>query len=227
MSNQQIGGPGLLDKLEKEFAKRPDPGDLGLVMARAGVGKTAFLIQVALDEIERERDVIHVALGQTLEQVRNRYEALLKSLSASVPAIDFQARLARLNSHRAIQAFREVQVSPYRIQEAIDSFRENLELKPRLLLLDGYDWEKSKVDERKRISAFKNLAHSLGASLWMTAKTHRHPAEKRISEIPEPMARYLRGDPPPPGADLVALVYPVHHWGPPDLVLRFARRLRV
>ena len=28
-------------------------------------------------------------------------------------------------------------------------------------------------------------------------------------------------------AGTVALVYPVHHWGPPDLVLRFARRLKV
>ena len=43
---------------------------------------------------------------------------------------------------------------------------------------------------------------------------------------PSPMARRL-GDPEvAPGAGAVGLVYPVHHWGPADLVLRFARLLR-
>jgi len=44
---------------------------------------------------------------------------------------------------------------------------------------------------------------------------------------PEPMARLLGGAATAPGAEAVGLVYPVHHWGPADLVLRFARGLQV
>jgi len=44
---------------------------------------------------------------------------------------------------------------------------------------------------------------------------------------PEPMARLLGEGAVEPGADAVGLVYPVHHWGPADLVLRFAARLVV
>ena len=40
------------------------------------------------------------------------------------------------------------------------------------------------------------------------------------------MARYLDSDLVHGGKDYVALVYPVHHWGPPDLVLRFAKKLK-
>ena len=39
------------------------PGELGVVMARAGVGKTAFLVQVGLDAAMRKQPVLHVALG--------------------------------------------------------------------------------------------------------------------------------------------------------------------
>ncbi len=42
---------------------------------------------------------------------------------------------------------------------------------------------------------------------------------------PVPMARHMGDGEVRPGADTVGLVYPVHHWGPPDLVIRFARRL--
>jgi ferredoxin len=41
------------------------------------------------------------------------------------------------------------------------------------------------------------------------------------------MVRYLDVKEVRPRADTIALVYPVHHWGPPDVVLRFARRLKV
>jgi ferredoxin len=40
------------------------------------------------------------------------------------------------------------------------------------------------------------------------------------------MARHLDDEIVAPEADTIGLVYPVHHWGPPDLVLRFARKLK-
>ncbi len=51
-------------------------GKLGVVMARAGVGKTAFLVQIGLDDAMRERPVLHIALGQELEHVQSWYDAL-------------------------------------------------------------------------------------------------------------------------------------------------------
>ena len=53
----------------------------------------------------------------------------------------------------------------------------------------------------------------------------RRLAKGLMTSPPEPMVRYLEGGIVPRGKDTVALVYPVHHWGPPDLVLRFARML--
>ncbi len=54
----------------------------------------------------------------------------------------------------------------------------------------------------------------------------RQLAKGLMTSPPEPMARYLSSDVVPGVKDSAALVYPVHHWGPPDLVLRFARKLK-
>jgi ferredoxin len=48
----------------------------------------------------------------------------------------------------------------------------------------------------------------------------------RRREGASPAAR-RGGPPPPPHAEVVGIVYPVHHWGVPDIVLRFAAMLRL
>ncbi|NIP37248.1 MAG: hypothetical protein GWN18_19980, partial [Thermoplasmata archaeon] len=54
----------------------------------------------------------------------------------------------------------------------------------------------------------------------------RRLAEGLVGPPPKPMARYMGARTVRPRADTIGLVYPVHHWGPPDLVLRFARKLK-
>ncbi len=54
----------------------------------------------------------------------------------------------------------------------------------------------------------------------------RRLAKGLMGPPPIPMVKYLDVKEVRPKADTIGLVYPVHHWGPPDLVLRFARRLR-
>ena len=43
---------------------------MGLVMARAGLGKTALLVQIALDAILRGNRVIHVSVGESIDKTR-------------------------------------------------------------------------------------------------------------------------------------------------------------
>ena len=71
MYRKEVNAQSPLRILEKSIHGGLGAGNLGLVMARAGVGKTAFLVQVALDDLMRERSVLHVTLEQTVEHVRH------------------------------------------------------------------------------------------------------------------------------------------------------------
>ena len=69
MYTKEVNEQSPLRILEKSIHGGLGKGNLGVVMARAGVGKTACLVQIALDDLLRGRDVLHVALGQTVEHV--------------------------------------------------------------------------------------------------------------------------------------------------------------
>ena len=53
-------------------------GELGVVTALAGVGKTACLVQIALAELLQGRAALHVALDMTVSQVRQWYDRLFQ-----------------------------------------------------------------------------------------------------------------------------------------------------
>ena len=58
-------------------------GNIGVVVARHGIGKTAFLVGVALDDVMRGKKVLHVALNKTVDHVREFYDELFLDLAHS------------------------------------------------------------------------------------------------------------------------------------------------
>ena len=44
-------------------------GNLGVIAARAGVGKSPLLVQIALDDLMRDRKVLHISHEQTVRLI--------------------------------------------------------------------------------------------------------------------------------------------------------------
>jgi predicted ATP-dependent serine protease len=56
-------------------------GKLGVVAAGPGVGKTALLVQIALDELLRSRRVLHISHEHAVDHVRNYYSEIFHEIS--------------------------------------------------------------------------------------------------------------------------------------------------
>ena len=56
-------------------------GNVGVVVARHGIGKTAFLVGIALDDAMRERKVLHVSLDNTVDHIREFYDEIFMDLA--------------------------------------------------------------------------------------------------------------------------------------------------
>jgi len=54
---------------------------MGLVIARAGLGKTAILVQFALDCMLLGNKVLHVSIGQSVDKTRKWYDDILSMLT--------------------------------------------------------------------------------------------------------------------------------------------------
>src|SRR5512138_3393940 len=98
-------------------------GHLGLIMAPAGVGKSACLVQIGLDALLREKPVLHVAIGQSVEHVSARYDALFDDLAERVDLAD-RGRVREWIAHRRlIWSSVEGTFSAQRLDEALAAFQ--------------------------------------------------------------------------------------------------------
>ena len=66
--------------LEMSSHKALGRGNLGVLMARAGVGKTACLIHIAFDKLFRKEKLVHVSLEDAPEKITAYYNVIFYDL---------------------------------------------------------------------------------------------------------------------------------------------------
>ncbi len=187
MYRKEVNAQSPLRILERSIHGGLGAGNMGVVMARAGVGKTAFLVQIALDDLMRERDVLHIALGKTVDHVQQWYDALFEDLARDNNLEDKEQVKVLINRHRVIQAYQEHTISAEKLEKVVSLYSQHVKLKPAAILLDGYDWEAGKPAERAaELAAVKALAKRLGAELWVSAQTHRSTTPPHPTQVPPP-----------------------------------------
>ncbi len=143
-------------------------GHLGVIMAPAGVGKSACLVQIGLDALLRQRPVLHVAVGQTVEHVSARYDALFDELAERVDLADRRGVRESIGRRRLIWSCLE---GAFGVDEALAAFQAHLGLAPAVVLVDGFQWREPEA--AATVGAVKASAARVGAELWMTARDAR------------------------------------------------------
>ncbi len=165
---------GLNNKAEE------DSQGLGLVMARAGLGKTAILVQIALDSMLRGNNVLHVAIGETIEKTRDRYDEIF---SMMVDGLSDET-VMEVPRHRMIMTFKENVFSRAMLEERLKDLIQQDVFKPDCLIIDGYDFD---GNGRQDMEDLKQLMRNLSISvIWFSAVCHR--ADPRVSAdgVPAP-----------------------------------------
>src|ERR687885_38457 len=84
MYRKEVNLQSPLRILDRSIRGGLGKGHLGVIMAPAGVGKSACLVQIGLDALMREKPVLHVAVGHSVEHVSAWYDALFDDLAERV-----------------------------------------------------------------------------------------------------------------------------------------------
>jgi hypothetical protein len=162
-------------------------GDLGVVCAGAGAGKTAFLVGVALDVLLRGCRVLHVALDQPVDRVRNYYDEILAELARAEEMEKPDAARLLVERNRRIHAYRRAAFSVEALARSLSFLRSHTDVHPDLIVVDGYDWGHGSEGE---IAALRDLARSEDAVLWMSATLDRAGPVPHESGFPQPVGRF-------------------------------------
>lgn len=191
MYRKEVNERSPLRILERSIHGGLGQGNLGAVMARAGVGKTAFLIQIGLDDLMRQRQVLHVSIGQTVEHVQTWYYALFDDLARTNELENRDAIRAEVGRNSVIQAYPDgTQLDGAELEKVVELYAKHASFSPAAILIDGWSWEGDAEARRAELSAFKATAERLGAELWVSAQTHRTATPEHPTAIPDPCGTY-------------------------------------
>lgn len=161
-------------------------GNIGVAVGRHGVGKTAFLVGVALDDLMRARKVLHVALDQSVEKVREYYDEIFMDLARTSGLEDAGRERLEMERNRNIHTYVNHSFSVTKLKEAIVFLRSFAHFEPEAVMIDGFDFGAASVGD---VFELGRVAKELNAEMWMTAVRHRD-AKCNERGIPEPTARF-------------------------------------
>ncbi len=169
--------------MEKASRKNLGAGAMGVLIARAGVGKTACLINMALHELIENRKVVHVSLEEGPEKINAYYRILLNDLiEACNSAEDDDSRLL-VEGNRVILAFVNRSFDLGRLRVQLNNLKEAAGFNPEVILVDGVDFVRA---GRTFFEEFSFLAREFNVEVWLTALSHRHISEVNERGIPYP-----------------------------------------
>jgi len=173
--------------LEKSSHQGLEPGNLGVLVARAGVGKTACLIHIAFDKIFRQKKLVHISLEEGPEKVASYYNVIYYDLVKSLNIEDDYEFRILMERNRMTLAYLNQSFDLNRLEANLKNLTERLDFKPDTLIVDGLDFEKA---EREVFEGLKRIALEFETEIWFSALSHRHITETNERGIPYPCNKF-------------------------------------
>ncbi len=159
--------------LERDGHPGPGPGNLALVLARAGVGKTAFLVGIGVDALLAGQKVLHVSLESTVDKVRTWYDDVLREMLTRDGKLEHRETVQlEIERRRHIHTYVEHSWTIERLRNSLELLTDVMHFVPDVILFDDIDIDDVDVDP-EAVAAVKAMAAELDAELWMTCHTHR------------------------------------------------------
>ncbi len=148
----------------------------GAVLSRAGIGKTSFLVQIALTRLLKNEKILHISLDDTMEKINLRYDEGYNNLVDSIGYVDPQKAvrlLEDINPNRVGISYTEATFDTEKIEDYLNSFKKaDLDF-PTLMIIDGLDFD---TDISGILTQLKAIQDKFSMAIWFAMKTHREEA---------------------------------------------------
>ncbi|MFO7753173.1 MAG: hypothetical protein R6V41_08660 [Desulfobacteraceae bacterium] len=170
--------------LKKDLIKRSPAGriigeeeidrvNFGAVLSRAGVGKTQYLVQIALTKLLKNEKILHISLNDPIEKIKARYLEAYNDLVDSIGYVDPQKALRlweEIKNEKIAVSYNEQTFDPEKIRAYLKSFKKDDLTLPALIIMDGLDFDQDLNDTLKGLEA---ISEKFGIPIWYSMQTHR------------------------------------------------------
>lgn len=156
---------------------------MGLVMARAGVGKTALLVQIALDSLMNDKQVVHVSVGQSLDKTKLWYDDMFKDIAEGCQLDKAGEIHDSIMRNRMIITFNESKFSRAKLEERLHDLVQQNVIKPSCMVVDGFDFAKT---DRAVLEGMRDLAKDMNLQIWFSAVCDEATDCQCATSVPSP-----------------------------------------
>jgi hypothetical protein len=172
-----------INVVEKSSRRSLGPGNLGVIMARAGVGKTACLIHFAICKLLLNERLVHVSLEASPDKVISYYNVIFADLVKALGLQNEHESKSLIDNNRMVLAYLNQSFELGRLRDYLKNLVEKVGFSPGALIVDGLDFAKS---PRQVFEGLKEIAQTLQVEIWFSALTHREITETNERGIPYP-----------------------------------------
>lgn len=158
-------------------------GGFGAVLARAGVGKTALLVQFALNTMLRGRRVLHVSLQDPVAKVDLWYRELFRHLAVQYQVGQIRTLWEEILPLRFIMTFKVEGFSAPRLRERLHDLMAQNIFRPDTIILDGLVFDDASPSV---LADLKSMSEDLSLRTWFTVHVHRQ-VQADADGIPKPL----------------------------------------
>lgn len=163
-------------------------GNLGVLISRHGIGKTACLVHLATDKLFRDQHVIHVSFSGNVEHVINWYKEVFQEVSDKRHLDRPSNVYDEILSNRVVMNFSQESVSIDKVLASLETLINAGSFKADAILFDGFKLTTANIDDVEKIKAF---AKRLNVEVWFSVSPVREDVKYDEFGVPETIDPYL------------------------------------
>ncbi len=158
-------------------------GEFGVLTSKKGLGKTAVLVQIALDMLLQNKQIVHVSFNQNASYVITWYEDLFAEMAKKKNLADAEAVKAELIAKRVILNLHQDNDAFSRIAKTLKALVEG-DINTSCVIIDGLSL---KEVDAKDVSVLKSYAKEAGIVIWASSDSDSEDVvsslDKEISNV--------------------------------------------
>jgi len=159
-------------------------GNIGILAARQGVGKTAALVHLATDKLFQGQHVLHMTFAAKTDHIISYYEDIFQEIAKRRDLEGAMEVHDEVVKHRSIVNFDQKTVSMDLILKSLSSRIDAGQFKVDTLVIDEYDFSQAETEDLDRLKAFAGT-HNL--EIWFSVCLQESGAdlERKVPKLIE------------------------------------------
>ena len=162
-------------------------GNLGVIVSRHGVGKTACLVHLATDKLLKGESVIHVSFSGNVEHVINWYKEVFREIAEMQSLDDATLVYNSILANRVVMNFSQENVPVDKVLSSLESLISQGSFKADCILFDGY---KLTVADEDEIIKIKEFAKKMNLEVWFSVSPVRPDVIYDDNGVPNTLVKY-------------------------------------